>query len=172
MPEAMQKPEGTPVGLEGRRRFYRDMFHVTPVCKTTGFKMHYDDGGSAVITLVYNPGLDHPLGCIFGGILASMMDFAGFLTVAPHYEHWLTTLEYSTRILEQAKEVNLHARGIMRKIGRTAAFADMEVHSADDNRLVATGSGVFHVTPRPLAYKDLSDLTIIAGRMRPDRVVY
>lgn len=172
MPEGMQTPEGTPDTLESRRQFYHDMFHVTPVCKTTGFKMHYDDGGSAVIALEYNQGLDHPLGCIFGGILASMMDFAGFLTVAPHYENWLTTLEYSTRILEQVKEVKLSARGIKRKLGRTAAFADMEVYSVDNNRLVATGSGIFHVTARPLAYQELGDLTVIAGRMHPDRIVY
>jgi acyl-coenzyme A thioesterase PaaI-like protein len=172
MPERSHGPEGTPDNLEARRQFYRDMFHVTPVCKTTGFKMHYDDAGSAVIALAYNQGLDHPLGCIFGGILSSMMDFAGFLTVAPHYENWLTTLEYSTRILEQVKAVNLSARGIMRKLGRAAAFADMEVYSGDEHRLVATGSGVFHVTSRPLAYKELVDLTAIAGRMGPDRIVY
>jgi uncharacterized protein (TIGR00369 family) len=164
--------EGVPDSLEKRREFYRDMFHVTPVCKTVGFRMHYDDTGSAVIVLEYNQGLDHPLGFIFGGILSSMMDFAGFLTVSPHYEYWLATLEYSTRILEQVKEVTLIARGTMRKVGRTAAFADMEVHSADKNRLVATGSGVFHVTPRPLAWKELSDLTELASRMNPNRVVY
>ena len=172
MPEELRMSDGAPGSLEDRRRFYRDMFHVTPVCKTTGFKMHYDDSGSAVIALAYNQGLDHPLGCIFGGILASMMDFAGFLTVSPHYDNWLATLEYSTRILEQVKEVSLRARGIMRKLGRTAAFADMEVYAVEADRLVATGSGVFHVTQRPLAYKELSDLTTIAGRMNPARTVY
>ena len=172
MPEVVQIPDGIPETLEARRQFYRDMFHVTPVCKTTGFRMHYDERGSAVITLEYNQGLDHPLGCIFGGILAAMMDFAGFLTVAPHYENWLATLEYSTRILEQVKAVNLTARGILRKLGRTAAFADMEVHAVEANRLVATGSGVFHATQRPLAYRDLSDLTATAARMNPYRVLY
>jgi hypothetical protein len=60
----------------------------------------------------------------------------------------------------------------MRKVGRTAAFADMEVYSVEADRLVATGSGIFHVTPRPLAYQELSDLTVIAGRMNQNRVVY
>jgi acyl-coenzyme A thioesterase PaaI-like protein len=164
--------EGAPDSVERRRRYFVDMFHVTPFAKTTGLRLHYDDHGSAVLTLEYNQGLNHPLGFIFGGMLSAMMDLVGHLTVAAHYEHWVATLEYSTRILEQTKEVSLIARGVMRKRGRTAAFADMEVHTADKHRLVSTGSAVFHVTPRPVTYKQLRDLEVVARGMNPARCVY
>ena len=78
-----------------------------------------------------------------------MMDLSGWFTVAPHYENWLVTVEYSTRILEEVREVDLWSRGILRKVGKSTSFADMEVYSSD-KKLVAIGSGTFRLTNRPL----------------------
>jgi uncharacterized protein (TIGR00369 family) len=135
--------------IEQKRTFLSEIFHSAPINKTTGLKLSYDRHGSAICTLPYNVQLNHGLGGIFGGILSSMMDLSGWFTVAPHYDSWLVTVEYSTRILEEVREVDLWSRGIIRKLGRTTAFADMEVYTKDE-QLVAIGSGTFRLTTRPL----------------------
>jgi uncharacterized protein (TIGR00369 family) len=132
-----------------RQAMLMQMFASAPIIKTAGFGLRYDASGHAICTLGYNPTLDHGQGGIFGGILSSMLDIAGWFAVAPHYDNWLVTVEYSTRILEEVRHTDLWARGIPRKLGRSTAFADMEVYSRDD-RLVATGSGTFRITNRPI----------------------
>lgn len=140
---------GETQSLESKRKFLAEIFHSAPINKTTGLKLHYDESGSAICTLKYNPNLNHGLGGIFGGIQSSMLDLSGWFTVAPHFDNWLVTVEYSTRILEEVREVDLWSKGIIRKLGRSTAFADMEVYSSD-NTLVALGSGTFRLTTRPL----------------------
>ncbi len=130
-----------------RQELLRDVFHLAPVNKLTGMRLAYADDDSAVITLPYNPDLDHGLGRIFGGVVSSMIDFTGWFTVAPHYENWMVTVEYTTRLLAEVAKTELRSRGIVRKLGKSTAFADMEVWSADDV-LVAIGSGTFRCTTR------------------------
>lgn len=133
--------------LGERQALLLDVFHSAPVNKLTGMRLSYDDDDSAVIDLKYNPRLDHGLGRIFGGIVSSMIDFTGWFTVAPHYDHWMVTIEYTTRLLAEVARTDLRSRGIVRKLGKSTAFADMEVWSADGT-LVAIGSGTFRCTTR------------------------
>lgn len=135
--------------LEQKRQFLIELFHSAPINKTTGFKLHYDPEGSAIVTQKYNPALNHGLGGIFGGITSSMLDLSGWFTVAPHYDTWIVTVEYTTRILEEVREMDLWSRGIIRKLGKSTAFADMEVYGPN-NKLVAIGSGTFKLTSRPI----------------------
>ena len=137
----------TTTRMERRQELLRDVFHSAPVNRLTGMRLEYDADDAAVIRLPYNPELDHGLGRIFGGIVSSMIDFTGWFTVAPHYENWMVTVEYTTRLLAEVARTDLRSRGIVRKLGRSTAFADMEVWSADGT-LVAIGSGTFRCTTR------------------------
>ncbi len=132
-----------------KQKFLTEMYHSAPITKTTGITLEYNDLHQAVFYLKYNPRLNHGMGGIFGGTLATLIDLAGWFTAAPHFNHWILTVEYTTRIVQESAKIDLWARGINRKIGRKTAFTDMEVIDKEKN-LIAYGSGTFRSTSRPI----------------------
>lgn len=131
--------------VKDRQSFLVQLFHSAPICKSYGMRMHYDNAGSAVFTLPYNPGFDHALGAIHGAVFATMLDNAGWFTVAAHYETWIATVEFQVRLLEQVAEKDMIATGFPIRIGKRIASAEMEVRTSD-GLLVAKGSGTFSRT--------------------------
>lgn len=112
-------------------------------------ELHYDRDGAAVFDLPYNPGFDHFMGGIHGGVIAILLDNAGWFTAAAHYDHWISTVEFSVRLLSWAQKEDLRSKGRLLRQGSRIAVAEMEVRTGD-GRLVATGSGTFIVTDKPL----------------------
>jgi len=123
------------------------MFQAAPIARTMGTRLEYDAEHRAVFTQPYNPGLDHALGEVHGGAIATLIDNAGWFTVAGEYETWVATVEFQVRLLGRAKEA-LMARGQIVNAGKRLATTTMEVRAGD--RLVAIGSGTFTVTSQPL----------------------
>lgn len=132
-----------------KQKLLTEMYHSAPIAKTTGITLEYNDLHQAVFYLKYNPSLDHGMGGIFGGTLATLIDLAAWFTAAPQFDHWILTVEYTTRIVRESSQIDLWARGINRKIGRKTAFTDVEITDKEKN-LIAYGSGTFRSTSRTI----------------------
>ncbi|HBF12969.1 MAG TPA: hypothetical protein DDW49_06220 [Deltaproteobacteria bacterium] len=123
------------------------LFDKAPIKKTFGMTFHYDQG-SAIFELPYNPGLDHALGGTHGGVIATLLDNAGWFTVALYYDTWIATSEFQTRLLEPVTKETLISRGWIIRQGKTLSVAGMEVKTSS-GKLIATGTGSFVVTSVP-----------------------
>lgn len=124
------------------------LFDTAPIKHSLGMDLDYDAEGRAVFTLPYNPGFDHALGGVHGGVLATLLDNAGWFTIAPHYDCWISTVEFQTRLLEPVRAEALVATGRVVQLGRRLSTATMEVRAGA--RLVAIGSGVYTVSSIPI----------------------
>lgn len=135
--------------LKQRRDYLCQLFSGAPIAKSFGMKIHYTEDGHAVFTQPYNKNYNHALGGIHGGVFAVMLDNAGWFTVAPYFDTWTATVEFTTRLLEPVTEEELIAEGEIIRLGKKLTVADMKIHSGS-GKLVATGSGTFAVTGAPL----------------------
>ena len=141
-------------GVEQERRdLLVRLFARAPIKHALGMDLHYDEAGSAVFDLPYNPHFDHFLGGIHGGVIATLLDNAGWFTAAAYYPNWVSTIEFHVRLLEWVEQEALTSRGWIIRRGGRIAVAEMEVTSAR-GRKVATGSGTFIMTDKPLAAAD------------------
>lgn len=134
-----------------------DLFHGSPIGQTYGMRVHFNDDLQAVFDLPYNPAFDHALGGIHGGVVATMIDNAGWFTAAIQYNVWVTTVEFHVRLLEALKGADLRATGRLLRRGKRLAVCDMTVHTST-GVLVASGSGTFAVTGVPLESHALTGL--------------
>lgn len=124
------------------------LFRGAPIVKSFGMQLSYGENGQAIVALPYNPNLDHGYLQIHGGALATLLDTAGWFTVAPHFDFWIATVEFSTRLLIPVEKESLHAQGKIVRLGKRLAFCDMEVKNSRE-QLVAVGSGTFSTTSVP-----------------------
>ncbi len=131
-----------------RQKMLMNLFNGAPIRKATGMTIRYDEEGRAVFTMPYNPSFDHAMGAIHGSIFGMLIDNAGWFTVAPHYDNWIVTVEFSTRLHEPISKKDLVATGRIVRMGSRMASAEMEVRTTD-NGLAATGAGTFIVTSTP-----------------------
>ena len=116
--------------------------------KTTfGMTLSYNTKGEATFEMPYQEKFNHALGDTHGGVVATLLDNAGWFTVAAHYQKWVVTADLQTRILEPAGQQGLVATGRIVRAGNTLAVAEMEVRTRE-GKLVAVGSGSFMVTSK------------------------
>jgi len=141
--------DGSGAELERRDLLVR-LFDRAPIKHALGMDLHYDAEGCAIFDLPYNPNFDHFLGGIHGGVIATLLDNAGWFTAAAYYPNWVSTIEFHVRLLEWAAKEALTSRGWIVRRGGRIAVAEMEVCAAG-GRKVATGSGTFIMTEKPLA---------------------
>lgn len=135
--------------LQERRQILTDLFHSAPIAQSMGMRMHYLESGEARFEMNYHRGFDHALGGIHGGVLATLIDNAGWFTAAPYFDHWIATVEFSTRLLEPVTQIDLVATGHLVRRGKRLAVTQMEVHDSK-NKLIAVGSGTFSLTSVPI----------------------
>ncbi|BBM82886.1 PaaI family thioesterase [Candidatus Uabimicrobium amorphum] len=123
-----------------------DMFNnKAPIAQLFGMKLSFDENNNAKVHLPYNPNLDHALGLVHGGIYATMLDNAGWFTVAAHSEtnnFWIATSEMSIHFLLPAKQTSLLATGKIIKYGKRQSIAEMSLFDGNDN-LVGHSTGTF-----------------------------
>lgn len=124
-------------------------FNGSPIKKTFGMTFSYTKNGEAVFEMPHHPGFEHGLGDIHGGVIATLLDNAGWFTVAPHYDRWVATVEMQVRLHEPSHREALRAIGKLVRAGKHIAVAEMAVRTPSD-RLIATGSGTFAVTSQEL----------------------
>ena len=133
---------------ERLNRLMRLFNERAPIAQTFGMRLSYDKEGCAVIDLPYNPGLDHALGGIHGGVHMTMLDSAGWFTVAASHEQlsWVATSEITVHFLEPASAVSLRAVGKTIKNGRRQDVAEMRLYD-EKEILVAYATGTFIKLP-------------------------
>jgi len=131
------------------REHFVQLFNNAPIKKSMGMDLHYNDEGQAVFELPRNPKFDHALHDVHGGVIATLLDNAGWFTIAAYYGCWVVTVEFHVRLLEPAKQEDLKSIGRIVRTGNRLGMAQMEVRSKDD-RLVAIGSGTFATTSKLL----------------------
>ncbi len=136
--------------LKQRREQFVALFNRAPIKKAFGMEISYDADGNACFELPYNENFDHALNGVHGGVFATLLDNAGWFTVAPHYDTWIATVEFQVRLLEHVKQEKLISTGKLVRLGKRIATAEMQVHTAS-GRLVATGAGTFAPTTVPIA---------------------
>ncbi len=124
------------------------LFERAPLPLHLGMSLRFDDDLRAVIELPHAEFLDHGLGQVHGGILATLIDTAAWFTAAIHYDPWISTIDLSIRLLEPVEGEDLTAVGTVVRCGRRLAVADAEVRTSA-GRLVAVGGGTFAVTGVP-----------------------
>jgi uncharacterized protein (TIGR00369 family) len=135
--------------VEKRREFLIKMSRKAPIIQTYGMILSYDTDGQAVWDLPYDPKFDHAGGGIHGAVFATLLDNAGWFTIAPYFENWISTIEYKSNLLEPVERESLKAVGEIVRIGNRISLAEMKVWSGS-GKLVATGSGTFTTTQIPL----------------------
>ena len=131
-----------------RQDWFIQLFNGAPIAKATGMRLRYNDKGQAIFEMPYNPQFDHALEQVHGGLIATMIDNAGWFTAAPHFDHWIATAEFTTRFHEPAEKETLFSIGEIVRRGKHLTSCRMEVKSTKD-RLIATGEGTFFVTTVP-----------------------
>ncbi len=124
------------------------MFHRANFLAHLGASIHFDEQLRSVVTLPHKPELEHALGGVHGGVLATLIDAAAWCAAAVHYPSWITTVEFDTRLLEPVIGEDLVATGRLVRAGKRIAVAEAEVRTAD-GRLVAVGSATLSVTSLP-----------------------
>jgi uncharacterized protein (TIGR00369 family) len=126
---------------------------VAPIARTFGMKLSYTEDDRAVLTLPYNPALDHALGDIHGGVFATMLDNAGWFTAALGRDEscWVATSELSLHLLRRATATGLRAEAWYLKRGKRQDVLEMKL-TDDAGELVAHATGTFITLPSvPLA---------------------
>jgi uncharacterized protein (TIGR00369 family) len=115
----------------------------------TAFNMHlsYDDQATPIFEMPYSSQFDHGLDDMHGGVIATLLDNAGWFAAAVHYDNWIYTSDLHTRFLEPANHQDLRAVGRVVRAGLKMAITDMEVRTTS-GRLVAVATGSFVVTNR------------------------
>ena len=131
--------------LATRRADLVALFDHAPIKHTFGMDLSYDHQGRAVFDQPYNPGLDHALKGVHGGVIATLLDNAGWFTAAAYYDTWIATVEMSVRLHEHVSAEDLQSRGRIIRLGRRISVCAMEVRTAA-GRLIATGQGTFTST--------------------------
>lgn len=119
-----------------------------PIARTFGMRLSFTPDGSAVVDLPYNPGLDHALGGIHGGIYATLLDTAGWFTAAAAHEEssWIATSEMSVHFLKPSARTALRAEGRLLKRGRRQDVVEMLLYDGA-GELVGHGTGTMVVLP-------------------------
>lgn len=125
------------------------LFESAPIRKTTGMQLRYDSDARAIFEMPRNPDFDHALHDTHGGLIATLLDNAGWFTVAAHYEKWVVTSDLNIRLLEAAGQSDLIATAKIIRSGKILSVAEMEVRTSG-NVLVAIGSGSFVVTSKAI----------------------
>ena len=126
---------------------------VAPIARYFGMKLSFTDEGNAIITLPYNPSLDHAFGGIHGGVYATMLDSAGWFAAAAAHEMscWVATSEMSIHFLLPAEHTSLRAVGQLLKPGKRQDIVEMYLYDGQEH-LVGHAIGTFVVLPDiPLA---------------------
>ena len=125
------------------------MFHRANFLGYLGASIHFDDELRSIVTLPHKPELEHAMGGVHGGVLATLIDAAAWFAAAVHYPSWITTVEFDTRLLEPVVGEDLVAVGRVLRAGKRIAVAQAEVRTAS-GRLVAAGTATLSATRLPI----------------------
>ena len=128
------------------------LFDQAPMKHTFRMVLSYDDLGNARLEMPHKADFRNGIQDTHGGVIATLLDNAGWFTAAMQYENWVNTSELTVRLHEPANQEDLIAIGHVVRAGKRLCVAGMEVRSVS-GRLVATGSGTFVVSSKPISLR-------------------
>lgn len=134
------------VAADRKERLMELFNQRAPIAETFGMKLSFDDDDRANVSLPYNAALDNAMGGVHGGIIATLLDNAGWFTcaLAREGEGWVVTAEMSFHLFRPVLKAHLLARGRLLKSGSRQDIADMRCWDQDNNLVAhATGSYVY-----------------------------
>ena len=134
--------ETMPFSSKDAQVFLANGFRSAPIAKAMGLTLTYDDEGNARVSWARTTDYDHGMNDTHGGVFATMLDSAGWFTVAAHCVKTVVTSDLHVRMLQPARQQDLVATARIVRIGNKLAVADMQLHSSD-GQLVATGTASF-----------------------------
>ncbi len=120
------------------------LFARSPVQGTLGTTLDYGPDGEAIVRFPGNAAFDNALGITHGGIVATLMDTAGWFAAAACCDMWLLTADLHVQLVAPASAGPLVAEGRVTHMGSRIATARMSV-TAGDGTVVALGQGTFAV---------------------------
>jgi len=126
-----------------------EFFSHAPMKKTFGMELTYDAAGNARFVMPNSASMHHSFRDTHGGVIATLLDNAGWFTAATRYDHWVNTSELTVRLHAPARREDLIGTGTIVRAGSRLCVVSMEVHSAS-GRLVATGAGSFMVSSKTI----------------------
>ena len=91
-----------------------------PIIKTFGMKLAFNNENEAVWRLPFNKSLTNSVS-IHGGAIATLIDSAGWFTLAQYYENWIATVGFNTNLITYANDEDIIATGHVVKIGKRIA---------------------------------------------------
>ncbi|MBI5491121.1 MAG: PaaI family thioesterase [Deltaproteobacteria bacterium] len=132
---------------ERERTLVRE-FNGAPIARFFGMTLSFPEPGVARVDLPYNPNLDHALHGVHGGVIATLVDIAGWFASAARREAgWVATAEFRVHTLEHVEQRALHGLGRVLRPGRALDVCEMRILD-DTERLVAYGTGTFVPQPK------------------------
>jgi len=135
---------------DARAQLLIEFFDLAPMKHTFGMVLSYDSDGNAHFEMPHQERFQHAMKDTHGGVIATLLDNAGWFTAATRYDHWVNTSEMTVRLHEPANREDLVASGQIVRAGKRLCVATMEVRSVS-GRLIATGSGTFVVSSKPIS---------------------
>ena len=132
---------------EERQAKLLELYEGSPIKHTMGIQLAYDEHG-AIVDFPHDHRFENAMGGTHGGVLATLLDKAGWFTVAVAYDTWIATVDLHVQLLAPSKGEPLRATGRLVRAGKKLAMASMEVHEVG-GRAIAIGSGTFSVTSVP-----------------------
>lgn len=136
--------------LAKRQQRLERLFAGSPVQRTLGTSLRFEDGGDAVVTFPSNGAYQNALGSTHGGIVATLIDTAGWFAAAACYDVWIVTVDLHMQLLAPAMGGVIEATGHVVRSGARLAMTRMVVRTAEGVE-VAVGQGTFSVTSKTMA---------------------
>jgi uncharacterized protein (TIGR00369 family) len=121
-----------------------ELFARSPVQRTLGTTLDYGPDDEAIVRFPGDAAFDNALGITHGGIIATLMDTAGWFAAAACCDTWLLTADLHVQLVAPASAGPLVAEGRVTHMGNRIATARMSV-TAGDGTVVALGQGTFAV---------------------------
>ena len=137
------------MNIRERQDLLISFFAKAPMKKTFGMTLSYSNG-SAHFSMPYQEQFDHAFGGIHGGGIATLLDNAGWFTVAQYYDTWIATANLDVQYLEPCSGIRLQAIGKLLKKGKSLAFSEMELLNEDD-KIMAHGTATFAITSKTVS---------------------
>lgn len=141
-------PPATPLDALGLLAL-ADIYHASPIGRTTGMRIVFDEQGQATCHWRHCCAFDHALHAVHGGLIATMLDNAGWFTAAAAHGGWVVTSDFQVRLLQGTTGEDLRAVGRLLRPGRRLTVVAMDVWSQSGEH-IATGNGTFCPTGQPL----------------------
>ncbi|MFK7742497.1 MAG: PaaI family thioesterase [Planctomycetota bacterium] len=133
-----------------------EVYHTSQIGRTTGMRIRFASDGTAICHWTHTRAFDHAMDQVHGGLIATLLDNAGWFTAAAVHGEWVVTSDFHVRLLRGTAGEDLSATAQIIRTGRRLTVLTMDVHSATGEH-VATGSGSFCPTGRALPFRQLSD---------------